>query len=190
MPNDSLDAAYFERVYAGASDPWSFATSPYEAQKYEQTLASLGERRFTRALEIGCSIGVFTERLAGRCDELVAVDINERALAEARKRCAQRPNVTFAHMVLPHDFPDGTFDLIVLSEVGYYWSDDDLALARDRFVRAAPGGTIELVHFLPDVSDYVRPGDAVHEIFLADDRFECVRSHRDESYRIEVLTVR
>lgn len=190
MPGkQSLDAAYFARVYEHDLDPWEFSSSPYEREKYDATIDALAGERFGAGFEIGCSIGVLTARLAEVCDDLLAVDINDRALAAARKRCSALPTVRFAPMTVPRDFPAGRFDLVVVSEVAYYWSDDDLSLAMDRIARAAPGGTLELVHFLPSVDDYVRSGDAVHEAFLADPRFVRVRHVRAERYRIDVVRV-
>ncbi|MBC5800032.1 MAG: methyltransferase domain-containing protein [Candidatus Eremiobacteraeota bacterium] len=190
-PGDpSLGAAYFERLYAADSDPWNFASSPYESEKYGRTIEALGERRFARALEVGCSIGVLSERLAERCDRLLSIDINPRALAAAKQRCAALTNVTFAEMNVPHDFPTERFDLIVVSEVAYYWSDDDLALAIDAIAGASAGGTVELVHFLPKVQDYARDGDAVHHAFLRDRRFVRTSGMRADRYRIDVLTCR
>ncbi|HEX3469520.1 MAG TPA: class I SAM-dependent methyltransferase [Candidatus Elarobacter sp.] len=187
MPTESLTAAYFERLYAVSDDPWSFATSRYELDKYDDTVAALGPH-YPRALEIGCSVGVLTRLLAPRCGSLLAVDINERALHAARERCADLANVTFARAVLPHDYPPGRFDLVVLSEVGYYWSDVDLALARDRIAAGLePGGELLLVHFLPKVEDYVRDGDAVHAAFLNDERFAAVRGHRTAGYRLDLV---
>ena len=73
-------------------------------------------------------------------------------------------------------------------EVGYYWSDADLALARDTIAeRLLPEGELLLVHFLPHVDDYVREGDAVHEAFLADGRFEPAEHFRAERYRLDLL---
>lgn len=187
--SESLGPEYFERLYAAAPDPWDFATSPYEHEKYARTIEMLGDTRFSRALEIGCSIGVLTARLAERCDDLLAVDINARALASARRRCATKPNVRFARMTIPQEFPDERFDLIVLSEVGYYWSDDDLRRAVYHSANAASGGILELVHFLPKVDDYVRCGDDVHEAFLRDPRFERLDAERHERYRIDLLSI-
>jgi len=187
VPSESLAADYFERLYAADDDPWSFATSPYELGKYEDTVAALGPR-YARGLEIGCSVGVLTQRLAPRCDALLAVDVSERALAAARTRCATCAQVDFARVRVPQDFPAGPFDLVVVSEVAYYWSDADLALARDRIASSlAPGGELVLVHFLPKVDDYVRDGDAVHRFFLADERFAHVHGHRAERYRLDLL---
>ncbi len=187
MPSESLAADYFERLYAAADDPWSFATSPYELDKYEHTVAALGPR-YVRGLEIGCSVGVLTQRLAPRCDELLAIDVSERALSAARARCAELAHVTFARVRVPQDFPARPFDLVVVSEIAYYWSDADLALARDRIAASLePGGDLLLVHFLPKVDDYVRDGDAVHRFFLADARLARVHGHRAERYRLDLV---
>ena len=191
MAQPSLDRDYFARVYADAADPWNFATSPYENEKYRATISALGEQRFGSGFEIGCSVGVLTAMLATRCDALLAIDIDERALEAARGRCADVPNVRFERMTFPHDAPAATFDLIIMSEVAYYWSDEDLAAAVDFAAGAAAGGgTLELVHFLPKVEDYVRDGDAVHAAFLRDARFAPLRAVRAQQYRIDVLRVR
>ena len=185
----SLSRDYCETLDDEAADPWSFATSDYEAEKYARSLAALGPH-YERALEIGCSIGVFTAGLAPRCADLLAIDISDRAIERARERCAALSQVHFARMTAPAEFPAGSFDLITCCEVGYYWSDADLARARDRIAAAlATQGDLLLVHFLPKVDDYVRDGDAVHEAFRSDGRFETVRSARAERYRIDVLRV-
>jgi SAM-dependent methyltransferase len=188
MNGESLDRAYFDDLYARSNDPWSFATSEYEREKYDRTIAMLGDRRFARALEIGCSIGVLTRRLAEHCDSLLAVDISDEAVAAARRTCAGLANVRIERATLPAEFPPGAFDLIVVSEVGYYWSDDDLTDARARIARsAAHGGRVLLVHFLPKVPEYVRDGDAVHAAFIGDRAFERIDSTRQERYRIDLL---
>jgi predicted TPR repeat methyltransferase len=190
MGQSSLDPEYFAQVYADTSDPWNFATSSYENEKYRRTIEALDGRRFARGFEIGCSIGVLTALLAQQCDALLSIDVNERALEAARVRCAPLPKVSFELMTFPHSVPAGRFDLIEISEVAYYWSDADLSAAIDFAARAAAGGTVELVHFLPKVDDYVRDGDAVHAAFLADSRFAVQRSERADKYRIDVLRVR
>jgi SAM-dependent methyltransferase len=183
----SLSGDYFDAVYANADDPWSFATSAYEAEKYDRSLAVLAPH-YARAFEIGCSIGVFTRRLAERCEDLLAIDISERALTLARERCADAPQVWLARMEFPRESPRDQFDLITCSEVAYYWSDEDLAAARDRIAELLiPGGDLLLVHWLPRVEDYLRDGDAVHAFFLADERFIRVAQHRAERYRLDLL---
>ena len=190
MTQNSLDRSYFDELYERDPDPWKFATSSYEREKYTASLGALDRDRYERVLEIGCSIGVFTQRLAPRCDDLVAVDISEPALAQARERCAGLRQVRFAQMTVPAEFPPGPFDLIVCAEVGYYWSDADLARARDHIAHGlATQGELLLVHWLPVVEEYLRPGDAVHEAFLDDGRFVPVTSLRADRYRLDLLRV-
>jgi 2-polyprenyl-3-methyl-5-hydroxy-6-metoxy-1,4-benzoquinol methylase len=144
----SLGRQYFEDIYARAPDPWRFATSDYEHAKYDTTLAALPEARYARGLEIGCSIGVLTRRLATRCDSLVATDISERPLRAARIRLADSPWVEFLCAAAPADWPEGTFDLIVLSEVLYYLSPADVDLMADRVLGALrPEGDLALIHW-------------------------------------------
>lgn len=166
--SDSLTPAYFDHVYAAKADPWNFETSAYERKKYAATMAALPQARFESGFEIGCSIGVLTGLLASRCSRLLAVDVSEAALSAARIRLSQQPHVSLQAMHLPQEFPAGDFDLVVLSEVGYYWSVLDLELARKRIVGTLrPGGALVLVHWTPAVHDYPLTGDEVHERFTA-----------------------
>lgn len=168
-PTVSKRPDYFEMVYGANADPWSFESSPYEDAKYDATLAALPKPRYGRGFEIGCSIGVLTERLARRCDRLLAVDVVPAVIERARNRCRDLPQVQFARMETPGVLPDEQFDLIVLSEVAYYWSVDDLARARIALAeRLVPGGQLILVHWTPWVHDYPQTGDQVHDAFLAD----------------------
>lgn len=195
----TLPDRYFEDVYAASDDPWQFETSPYEAAKYARTLAALPRDHYGRALEVGCSIGVLTARLAVRADALLSVDVNEKALGRARARLAAQPEgarVTFARRRLPEDLAalGGPFDLVVLSEVLYYLSPEDLERTLDGLLeRLAPGGTLLLVHWTPHVHDYPQTGDAVHEAALrrvgAGLRHVHAERHGDgrQGYRLDVL---
>lgn len=166
MTRASLGRPYFEDLYAKTPDPWRFATSDYERAKYDATLAALPRSRYSRALEIGCSIGVLTRRLAARCDRLVATDIAEQPLRAARLRLADSPGVEFLRGAAPADWPHGTFDLIVLSEVVYYLSPTDVDAMADRVVGALqPEGDLVLVHWT-DETDYPLSGDAAVERLL------------------------
>lgn len=177
---------YFDRMYQDP-DPWSFEASAYEQRKYAMTLVSLPLDRYERAFEPGCSIGVLTEGLASRADELVAVDLHEVPVAAARRRLAGRDGVSVGRMEVPRQWPEGSFDLIVLSEVAYYFDDDDLALLAER-VRASlrPGGDLVLVHWRGR-TDYPQSGDAVHERWLADPSVDRLSGHLEAEFRIDVL---
>ncbi|MEQ5872472.1 methyltransferase domain-containing protein [Sagittula sp. NFXS13] len=114
------DAASFDRLYRETADPWDYETSTYEAEKYARCLALLPPRRFAHALEVGCSIGVMSEAIARRCDSLLALDFAPTAIEKARAR--DIPGAKFEVAAVPEGWPDGHWDLIVLSEVLYYLS--------------------------------------------------------------------
>jgi SAM-dependent methyltransferase len=182
-----LERDYFEALYAAREDPWDFETSGYEAAKYEATVAALGDRRYGRALEAGCSIGVLTEMLAARCDALEAVDVSERAVARARARLAGAPRVRVERRTLPEELPKGPFDLIVCSEVLYYWSRALLLAALPPLVAAlAPGGSLLAVHWRPETRTYPLLGDEVHDL-LAErlGRLDHAVSRTEREYRLD-----
>jgi trans-aconitate methyltransferase len=188
----TLSPEYFKDLYAADGDPWKFASSEYEREKYSHTLAVLPEGRYSRALEVGCSIGVLTHQLAQRCDHLLAVDAALKPLDEARRRCQTAPNVHFAQMFVPQQWPQGEFSLILLSEVVYYLDAADVErLAARVFSSLAPAGNIALVHWIGE-TNYPLAGDEAAELFIAclKGLVEVVRSERRPHYRLDVLVRR
>ena len=188
-PASSLPSSYFEAIYRADPDPWRFASSDYEREKYRATLAALPRALYPRGLEVGCSIGVLTRQLAHRCERLLAVDCVEAVLGEARQRCAGLPGVEFARMELPRQLPEGPFDLLMLSEVAYYWSASDLEVMAEFAGQAvAPGGDIVLVHWTGG-TDYPLSGDEAAQRFIdaTRDITQTVLQTRAEHYRIDVL---
>ncbi|MEN9517724.1 MAG: hypothetical protein RLZZ381_312, partial [Cyanobacteriota bacterium] len=101
QPKDSLQPSYFENLYRQNSDPWDFATSDYEAQKYQATINALPQPRYRNALEVGGSIGVLTALLAQRCDSLLSIDVSEIAQQQAIARCQDLPQVRFKIAQVP-----------------------------------------------------------------------------------------
>lgn len=184
----TMPPSYFDEIYEKSIDPWNFETSEYEASKYRLTLACLPNARYRRGLEIGCSIGVLTRQLASRCDEFLGVDVSRRALAMARERCANLPQVHFRRVQVPAEMPDGPFDLVILSEVVYFWQRKDLERAADLLTaRQPPGAHLVLVHYTPHVPDFPLTGDEVHDAWLARSEWRLLRHERRDSYRLDVL---
>ena len=157
----TLAADYFAAVYARHDDPWQLETRWYERRKRAITVASLPEERYRTALEVGCSIGVLSAVLAERCDDLLAVDVSSSAIERARNRAL--PAVRFEVADAATDFPAGRFDLIVLSEIGYYLSPADFRTLLDEAItHLAFGGTLVACHWRHPVADYPQSGDDVH----------------------------
>jgi SAM-dependent methyltransferase len=95
----------------------------------------LGTSRPRRALDLGAGVGGFVEGLRELCDDVVAVDVDARGLADCRRRGA-RP-LRAAGSALP--FADGSFDLVCLFDVLEHLADDSAALVEvARVLR--PGG--------------------------------------------------
>jgi predicted TPR repeat methyltransferase len=183
-----LGREYFEGLYAESGDPWDFETSEYERNKYGRTLEVLGERRFHRALEAGASIGVFTEMLADRCDELLAVDVSELAVNAARERLAGQGHVRVKRRTLPEEMPDGPFDLIVASEVLYYFPREEMAAALRAFERElAQGGTLLAVHWRRETKTYPLQGDEVHELLVGHMRLQNSKTIVETDYRLDLF---
>jgi predicted TPR repeat methyltransferase len=186
---DSLPDEYFEALYEDGRDPWRFASSEYEREKYGATLATIGAGRIGRAWEVGCSIGVFTSALAEQCDFLLAVDVADSALAQARARCAGQAQVYLQRMRIPAQWADGRFDLIVFSEVLYYMIADDIQeTARRAMLSLAPRGRIVLVHWTGE-TDYPCTGDEAAELFsqTCAGRMTAARRDRHPAYRLDLL---
>lgn len=158
-----LGEEYFDAIYAKSEDPWRLRNRWYEQRKRDLTVASLPHPEYLRALEIGCSNGMLAEALAPRCKELIAVDISEKAVFQARQRLGSSVDVRALDVLT--SFPEGKFDLIVLSEVGYYWGnsrlDGSLKAIRDHL---SPGGVFVACHWRHPVDGYPMDGDAVHAL--------------------------
>lgn len=189
MTSTSWGPEVFERLYRERPDPWDLAASPYERDKYRATLDALPRARFGHALEIGCSIGVLTRLLAGRCDHLLAADFAEAALDQARRANADLPNVVLERRRMPGDWPAGRFDLILISEVLYFLDAGDVA----RTARAAcdalePGGAVLLVNWTGP-TDTPTTGEAAAEGFIAAcaGRVSPTRQSRAPLYRLDLL---
>lgn len=189
QPN-SLPPQYFDELYQTDPDPWKFETSDYEADKYAATIAALPNSRYRSAFEIGGSIGVLTEKLAARTDSLLSIDVSKIAQDRAIQRCQHLPHVQFQIMQIPHEFPTRSFDLILMSEVGYYLSLEDLRTAQQQILTALePGGHLLLVHWTLYAKDYPLSGDEVHEAFLelAPMYLKHQFEQREEQYRLDLF---
>ena len=150
---------FFERLYAGDPDPWRFETSAYERAKYDATIAALPPGPIDTALEMGCSIGVLTERLAQHARHVLAVDVSDAALATAKAR--NIPNATFERRELPEQMPTGPFDVVVASEVLYYLDPPALDAMLDA-VHEHLRGSLLAVHWRHPTETYPLRGDEVH----------------------------
>jgi SAM-dependent methyltransferase len=151
-PN-GLPQSSFERLYR-RPDPWHYLTSPYEQGKQNRALellGSAGNAKRDRALEVGCSEGAFTEKLAARdvAGQVVGVDISSLAIARARERCARFDNVTFLNANILESAPEGHFDLVFVMEILYYLGRDLRRVCEQLGPHLADGCRVILMHGWP-----------------------------------------
>jgi SAM-dependent methyltransferase len=186
MAISTVSKEFFEEKYRASRDPWNFSCSSYELNRYDEIMRLLENQTFNHAFEPGCSIGVLTERLAGRCQDLFAMDISPTAVAMARKRCGRYPNVTIVEGALPDDSPGGTFDLIIFSEIGYYFERGVLTGVRDLLTkRLARQGVFVGVHWLGVSADHLLTGDEVHDVLRASNSLRMTASRRYDGFLLE-----
>ena len=165
MPPDDTTRAYFDDLYACSDDPYGMHARWYERRKRAVLLASLPRERYRHAYEPGCGAAALTQELAGRCDHLLASDFNAAAVSAARRRLAGLAHVRVQRQALPDDWPHGEapFDLIVLSEVGYFldaprWQ----AVAAACGQSLAPGGDLVACDWVPGFTQRRQPTEQVH----------------------------
>lgn len=183
---EKCTAAAFERRYCERSDPWDFRTSSYERNRYQTTVAMLPRARYENALEPGCSIGELTALLAPRCGRLLATDVSATAVERARQRCASFGHVRIECADVRDLALKPAFDLIVLSEIAYYFDERELARLATRWGNALRrGGNLLAVHWLGASPDHILHGDHVHKILLQNLPLEYELGERHQGFRLD-----
>lgn len=179
---------YFEQLYSGSADPWSLTEQWYTQRKYDHTLAALPQRRYRSAFEPGCSVGILTAQLAERCENLLATDRVAAAAELAADRTGHLAHVRVRRMTVPEEWPEDTFELIVLSELLYYF--DDLTL-RDVLLRTVealePGGTLVTVHWNHPVPEHHRTGRTLAPVLKAVPGLTLLTDCRDPDFTLHVF---
>lgn len=187
--NTAADAErIFDEVHSKAEDPWSYTTSWYERRKRALTLAALPEESYESGLEIGCSIGILSEELAKRCGQFLAVDASSAALSHAAKRLLPYYAAQTQHLTMPSEWPEGTFDLVALSETGYYLSPEELTeLLAKIEASTRPGGTLLLCHWRHPISGWELDAEAVHAMARNQLGWSTHGLYREKDFMLEVL---
>jgi SAM-dependent methyltransferase len=186
--SNSYSESYFDTLYSGNSDPWQYQTRWYEQRKRDMCLAVLPQARYANAIELGCGNGVFSELLARRCQALLSIDGNNKAVQLAKQRLTDLAQVKVIQGIIPDvlstleqaqlqayplsEVSNGSsanmppFDLIVISEILYYLSPEDI----DKVIawvgeNLAKGGTLLCCHWRFPIKGFAMTGETVHQRF-------------------------
>ena len=178
---------YFDQLWGDSDDPWDHAGRFYEHRKYDLTAAVLPRSRYARAFEPGCGVGLLTQRLAGRADHLEATDRHPAAVRATRQRCRDHPNVTVSLSPLP-DVPASPFDLVVLSEVLYYFDTKQIAdILREVSRVASDDAHLVAVHYRLPVAEHAASGDDVHALLGQAAGWSRAVSHVEDEFLLDVF---
>lgn len=182
-----LPLEYFEEIYSRTNDPWGFESRWYETRKYALTLAALPSRRYRRCFELGCSIGVLSEHLAERCDSLLSVDLVPEIADIATARLKELRHVEVRAMSVPEEWPEGNFDLMVFSEVLYYFHREGLRRVFEHInASLALGGHVVVVHWRGH-SDHPLSARQVHACFEQSPSFAEWATYSEKAFLLSVF---
>jgi SAM-dependent methyltransferase len=178
---------HFDELFASSGDPWGYEHRWYEARKRALTLACLPKSRYARGYEPGCANGALSADLATRCERLLISDGAAEAVALAERRVAGLTHVSAFQALTPDEWPDGAFDLIVISEVAYYLDAAALSTLVTKAIQSlVPGGDIVACHWRHAIEDGHGYGDAVHEALARALPIPRIWSLVDPDFRLEV----
>lgn len=164
-----INPAHFNNLYQADADPWNVTSDWYERRKRELVLASLPRERYRHGFEPGCGNGEMTMRLLDRCDQLCAVDFSEKAVQLCIKRTDHVPEerLDLRTMPLPFSWPDVPhegFDLIIVSEIAYYFDDEALARFYDQSISSlSSGGHLLMCHWRHPEHDRQQNSETLHQ---------------------------
>ncbi|MBV9594276.1 MAG: PIG-L family deacetylase [Actinobacteria bacterium] len=155
---------WFDELYARDTDPWQMEHRWYEQRKRAVVMSALPDERYGSGFELGCATGMLTALLADRVDRLLAVDGAQRAVELAADRLAARSHVAIERMRVPEQWPTTEFDLVVVSELGYYLPDVELERLVERTQNSlTERGTVVICHWRHPAADHVRSGNATNQ---------------------------
>lgn len=183
----SVPADYFNELFANSDDPWAFRTRWYEQRKRDLTLAALPRQRYERVFEPGCANGELSLRLAERCDQILCMDMSARAVELARARLRQYPSAQVVEGCLPQDWPEGQFDLIVISEWAYYLEPALFIQVITRLAASlTPDGAVLACHWLQPIDGCPMQGADAHALLTQHLSLTRTLRHEETDFLLEM----
>jgi SAM-dependent methyltransferase len=183
----SVADSYFEQLFKDNDDPWAFKQRWYEQRKRALTLAALPRRSYAAIFEPGCGNGELSAALATRCADFLCCDTSSTAAGLARQRLSEFEHAQVRHARLPAEWPEGTFDLIVFSELGYYLDPLDL----DQWIHRAlasltPDGQLLACHWRQPIEGCPQTAHQVHQRLQERLQMPRLFAHREEDFLLDL----
>lgn len=164
---------------------WALSAE-HERLRHQSIMSALPRRYYAHAFEPGCGAGELTAQLVKTCGRVSAIDVLPDKVARARARCAPWGSADIRCADLRDHMPEKPVDLMVFSELGYYFSAPELIdIARNLVNRMTPGGEFIAAHSLNPEMDPVLHADAVHCQLLANLPLRWVTGERHGGLRID-----
>ncbi|NVZ50680.1 methyltransferase domain-containing protein [Pseudomonas sp. B6002] len=183
----SVATPYFDQLFAGNDDPWAFRQRWYERRKRALTLAVLTRPRYASVFEPGCANGELSAELAARCDRLLCCDTASAAVALAKTRLLGFPHAHVQQSRLPEQWPAGPFDLIVLSELGYYLDVEDLNRLIDQALASlTDDGQLLACHWRPVIEGCPQTAEQVHALLQQRLGMHRVVQHHESDFLLDL----
>ena len=180
-------AATFGEYYRASDDPWGFRTRWYERRKRSLLRAALPAEHYEYGWEIGCSNGEQAATLAPVCSRLLASDGNMAAVRLSQERLAEFSGATVRQLWIPKGWPENTFDLIVLGEIGFYLDARSMAQVCEKLIPSLrPRGHFVACHWRPQVKGCAITGDEAHDIMTRLLPWKKTVQHIEDDFILEV----
>jgi len=180
---------YFEELYRNNSDPWGYDFHWYEARKRQICLALLTRQHYQNVLEVGCSNGHLSVHLAQRAGRLLCIDVSESAVQLASQRLQKFEHVVVENRKIPEDFLVQKYDLILISEMAYYLSAEELHQFIEKLKQSLnTNGEILCCHWRHDIEGFELNAQQVHQSFQQHFPFHHYLSLNDPDFMIDLWT--
>jgi 2-polyprenyl-3-methyl-5-hydroxy-6-metoxy-1,4-benzoquinol methylase len=196
---DFGDHVAFETLYSESDDPWD-SVNPrfsYQRRKYDTVMSLLPDRRFGRALDLGCGLGALSSLLSTRADSVLGLDVAQTAVDHARKRHAARSNLSFQRgdILNLSNGLNGQFNILMIADTLYYLpstSDVSLDAIVDKIadLLAADGICVLTNHLFAFGWDKAtRLSRRIHRAFCRSPRFRLISKHWRPFFLTTLLAV-
>ena len=177
-----VSISHLHALYAATDDPWNFASSPYEQEKFRATRRALSRARYAAAFELGCGNGQLAHHLADAVAHYTGMDAVDTALKAARRTL---PAGTFVKGYYPCDLPEDSFDLVVLSEILYFLDHATLRTLAADIAARWPVAEIICVTYLGPSGNALQGDEALSAFIPALQTHRFTQVARTGGYRID-----